>query len=175
MHHVPPLLVSVDYVDYVHAKNFCQTVEDWFSSLEESPNSRFLAYLSSSGFPWEFSMKSLSALTTAIFIFIFWYISKNDLVDLKSFYYLLSTALAIWMVSSIVNVYISKRIERVVKSSMIPAVVILTKGDERSFVSVKERAGRFVPSLLIYAFGVLSNFGLNVGASFFYAWLRPGQ
>lgn len=40
----PSLTISIDFIDYLYAKNFLQTVEEWFNSLEASPLSKWAAW-----------------------------------------------------------------------------------------------------------------------------------
>ncbi len=48
----PSLTVSIDFIDYLCAKNFLQIVEDWFNALEASPSSKWRTWEKRVTIPW---------------------------------------------------------------------------------------------------------------------------
>jgi hypothetical protein len=59
---MPSLTISIDFIDYLCAKNFVQIVEDWFNSLEESPPSRWRTKMANLAIPWRLLFTRIAIL-----------------------------------------------------------------------------------------------------------------
>jgi hypothetical protein len=168
---IPSLNVSIDFIDYLCAKNFLQIVEDWFNALEESPTPKWYKRLSDLPLNWRFLFSKFANLGAAAFIASYAYLNGSDLQNPIKMVYLGSVAIVVWTISIVICAHIGHLFAKVISKSLIPATILLTTGDERAFKKVNDRARTVVPKMCIYSVTVIGTLCLNVMASFVYAWI----
>lgn len=170
-HRIPPIMVSIDFVDYVYAKNLCQTVEDWAETLDESKNFRLAKVLSLKKFPLAFSMKAFGTVCAAAFVFMYGHLTKSDLIDTKWISFFIGMSMVMWSFSTVFVLYIGNLTASIIVKSVIPAVIILTAGDQKAYQKLKERSNNLTYTILKFILGYSAAFGVNIAASYAYAWL----
>jgi hypothetical protein len=169
---IPSLHVSIDFIDYLCAKNFMQIVEDWFNTLEESPRWNWGQWFGMSlPFTWRNIFTKFANVGAASFIALYAYLKGGALGDAAQIVYLGAVAIIIWTVCNLICSTMGNRFESVLSKKVIPATILLTVGDERAFDRIKKRAGTVVPKMTCYIFGTLGTLLLNVIAGFIYAWI----
>lgn len=167
---LPSIVASVDYIDYVCAKNFIQTIEDWFDSLEESPNSRLLQLLRRSDIPYKDIFLAVGNLSAAAFIGVFGYLKVDDFPGFKQISYFIAVTIVVWTITQLICRYLSNRFEDILLRSFVPPIIVLTKGDERAFARSCERNSKTVPKLVFSAASALVTGALNLLVGYLYAW-----
>jgi hypothetical protein len=168
---IPSLNVSIDFIDYLCAKNFLQIVEEWFNALEESPTPKWYKKLSDLPLNWRFLFSKFGNLGAAAFIALYAYLNGSDLRNITQIIYLGAVALVVWTISTVFCAHMGHLFAKVISKSFIPATILLTTGDERAFKKVQERACAVVPKMFIYSLTIIGALCLNVAASFMYAWM----
>lgn len=168
---VPTLDVSIDFVDYLCAKNFMQVVEGWFNSLERVKRNKWVEKLALSRTNWGFAFSRISSLNVAVFLFLFAYLNDSRNYSAQSVVYLIATAVLIWMISTVVTWRLGRIFTGAVRRSIVPASILLTKGDERKFAEISQVYSRALPGIIKAMFGAIGAVSLNIIASFLYTWL----
>ena len=168
---IPSLNVSIDFIDYLCAKNFLQIVEEWFNALEESPTPKWYKQLSDLPLNWRFLFSKFANLGAAAFIALYAYLNGGNLRNITQIIYLGSVAIVLWTISTVLFAHIGHLFANVISKSFIPATILLTTGDERAFKKVQERACAAVPKMFVYGLTIIVALCLNVAASFLYAWM----
>jgi hypothetical protein len=168
---LPSLTVSIDFIDYLCAKNFVQIVEDWFNVLEESPTSKWYKRFTTFQLNWRFTFSKFANIGAAIFIALYAYLNRGDVGNLTQIIYLGSVAIVAWTISLVLCAHIGNLFESLISKSFIPAAIVLTTGDERAFKKVQERARNVPPKMALYGLTIVGTIGLNVLASYLYAWM----
>jgi hypothetical protein len=85
--------------------------------------------------------------------------------------YLGAIAIVIWTASSFLCGHMGYLFDAVLSRNFVPASILLTTGDERAFKKAQDRARNAIPKLVCYTLTTLGALGVNVLASFVYAWM----
>jgi hypothetical protein len=168
---LPSLTVSIDFIDYICAKNFSQIVEDWFNSLETSPDFKWLSRVRRSPPISAMAFSRLGNFGAAAFVALYAYLRTENLGNVTQLMYFASVTIVIWTIINVFFSYIGGLFAATLSKSFIPASVLLTVGDERAFKRVQDRTKAIVPKLMRYALGASGALLINIIASFMYAWL----
>ena len=168
---IPSLDISVDFIDYLCAKNLVQIVEDWFNTLEESPTPKWYAKLSNLPFNWRFMFNRVANIGAAAFIALYAYLNGNALQKPVHIVYLGSVTIVAWTLSTLLCTHLGHLFGSMISKSLIPATVLLTTGDDRAFNKIRDRARTVVPKMVLYGLTVVGTVFLNVLASGLYAWM----
>jgi hypothetical protein len=168
---LPSLIVSIDFIDYLCAKNFLQIVEDWFAALESSPTSKWAKWGSQESITWPRLFRQLANLGAAAFLALYAYLKGGNLGGPTEIAYLGSIIITVWTLSSLICGHIGNLFSASIVRSFVPATVLLTTGDERAYAKVQARAKAATPKLIGYILKASSALIFNVVASFLYAWL----
>jgi hypothetical protein len=168
---IPSLTVSIDYIDYIFAKNFVQIVEDWFDTLETSPSWKWRSWATDLPFTWRLIFSRFSNIGAAAFVALYAYLKGGDLGTTVQVVYLGAVAIVVWTICNLICGHMGHLFETVMSKKLIPATILLTVGDERAFKKVQERARTVVPKMVWYAGTTGSTLFLNVAAAFLYVWI----
>jgi len=94
---MPSLTVSVDFIDYLCAKNFVQIVEDWFATLDSSPSTQWRRWCKRVSMPWPIMFRTVfSNIGAAAFLAIYTYLKGPDLGGTTQLMYLLCVTIVAW-------------------------------------------------------------------------------
>ena len=169
----PACTVSVDFIDYLCAKGFCQIVEDWFNGLDVAENKNWLASIRRFNVPWPTISISLSTVGLALYVAVYGKLAQGGF-DFKRGCYLVGIGLTLWALAYTTLAFVSRSVSRKIQGSYIPAVILLTRGDERAFSKINEQSQTAARQLFRFILAVLATLTLNVAASYVYAWLTSG-
>jgi hypothetical protein len=137
----PGIIVSVDYVDYVVARSFLSSIEDWEKSIEREVKNKFITsimkqrrYINTFTPP----IAALAAISGSVGI---WHISR--LISKPDF------QLQSWMVGEgafiFLSFYISKFILHITLNKVLGyncPIILINKGDERNYNKIREAVAR---------------------------------
>ena len=168
---LPTVIVSIDFVDYLIAKIFCQIVEDWFDSLIEFKSKKWISKLAKSPVEWEFVFDKLGLIGIAGFVFMFLHLENGKIVSIGAFAYLSSTVILMSCFSSVAMRYLGSRFTRSLHLSAILSMVILTRGDEAKAQRVLAESNASFKKLATHSIFAAVNVSLNILASYLYSWL----
>lgn len=146
----PALTVSIDFIDYLCAKNFLQIIEDWFNGLETSQNSKWSKWAKRISIPWPTLFSRLGNIGAAAFIALYAYRKGGNLGGPTQIAYLCSIAIVFWTLSSLFCNHVGRLFGSLISRSYVPATVLLATGDERAFKKVQDRAATAGPKLIGY-------------------------
>ena len=171
----PSLTISVDFIDYLCAKNLSQIVEEWFKILEESRTTKWLSRARRSFMWWPQIFNRIALVGSAIFLSSYCYFRDGYLGNSGQIVYLISFAIILWAIMSIFCDRVGDLFSEVIFKSFIPPIILITRGDERAFKRIKDRADRAVPKLILYSVSVFGALAVHLVASFIYSWLTAGK
>lgn len=165
------VLVSIDFVDYLIAKVFCQIAEDWFDTLEELKPSPWISKLAKKPIDWEFIFDRIGWIGLAGFILTFLYDRGGKIESLGVLTYLSAIGIILVSFTTTATRYLGARFSRIVHLSTLPSMLILTRGDEVRSAKVISEAGNSLRKALLYTSGALFSLAINIFASFLYSRL----
>jgi hypothetical protein len=165
------ILVSIDFVDYLIAKVFCQVVDDWFRNIPELKSSPWARRIVKMSIDWEYIFDRLSLIGMAGFISTYVMHRGGDVGSLGQIVYLLSVAVVLLSITTIGTRYLGSSFSRVLNMSTLPSMIVLTKGDEIKSKKIIDEAGKTFRRMSIYSGTALAGIILNIIASYLYSWL----
>jgi hypothetical protein len=168
---IPTVVVSIDFVDYLIAKVFCQIVDDWFGTIPSMKTNPWLARLIKSSIDWSFLFDRIGLVGLAAFMSSYVLQRGGNISNIGQLVYLLSAGIILVSVSTVFTKWLGRRFTRRLHMSSIPSMVVLTKGDEIKSIKIMEEAGKSLKSMTLYSGAAFTAVILNVVASYLYSWL----
>lgn len=160
--------ISIEFVDYVVAKSFVRTIEEWFSKLKRTPvqklNSLLLLFLRA----LRAMLGQSGRLGAASFLAGAW-LALGDM-PLTSSAILGGGALllAIWSFVNVVSGYVAGVVLNRVFRNLIPTMILFNEADSQAYASILGRRSAPLGTLARVAGTILLSFGVNLASS--YTW-----
>lgn len=167
----PNLNVSIDFIDYLCAKNFSQIVEEWFNSLEEVVNKKWILKIRKSSEGISDLFHGLANLGIATFIVV--YVSSINSAEISAtrWAYFVATSIIVYTISTICIKRIGRSMLKTIGRSIRPASVILTVGDQRAFKRIDDKSLQVISKTIFHLCAAILAVFLNIVASYLYTWL----
>ena len=163
--------LSIDFVDFLVAKGFVGVVEEWFSSLEDTP-SRKLNDILLDNFPTLNSTLSQSGrIGMAAFLATYVGFSASISISLTDLTFAVSIGLLIWAIFAIVQSSLRNTIHKRLTMNIVPSVILLTLGDERAYSDIEESRNSPTNTVLYYCGVVFVGLAINIISSYIYTRL----
>ncbi|WP_144037072.1 hypothetical protein [Sphingomonas sp. TZW2008] len=158
----------MDFVDFLVAKTFTATCEEWFSKLSPVPQSKFAAWFSQRLQIARIALSQTGRASFAIFMAGFLFFSEGK-VSASTILYAACLGLLLWAVTNVLASSASRSATKQVGLSVLPTVILLTDGDTKAYKGVRERsAGALTASIRLATIGLIQ-IALNIVASYLYA------
>jgi hypothetical protein len=167
----PSLNASIDFIDYLCAKNFLQVIEEWFNALEATPDSKFRTLVARFPIPSFFIFSQVGNIGVAAFIAFYVALKGESLQGSMQLAYLSSMAIVVWTLSVLLCRYLGHRFDSAISKGFIPSSIVLTAGDERAFKKAEVGAQNAFPKSMAYAATALCTLAINILTSYLYAWM----
>ncbi len=137
--------VSIDFVDYILAKNFLGVVEEWFKSLEKIESSRLSQFIYKSSRTLGVISGQSGRIGAAFFLATYYFTTNNAAITLENILFPASLCLIIWSFVQIISAKSYSSIQKKASKSIIPSVILMSSKD----IEVYESAKNENPSLVI--------------------------
>lgn len=162
--------VSIDFVDFLIAKSFVNIVEEWFSSLEKTPENKLNDIL----FEWFDVSRSLLGQTGRLGMAAFFcgyalFSSVSDL-SFRSVSFAISIGLLISAIFYIAESSVAKSVFKRVSANIIPAVILISDADDRAYANVIKTMNAPIATLASVFMTVVISFIVNIASSYAYAF-----
>jgi hypothetical protein len=167
----PSLTVSIDFIDYLCAKNFLQLVESWYNMLEVSKCPQWLVWLSKTQINWKFFFSRVGYLGAAAFIWVYLWSREGTPIDIRQLGYLAAIVVTFGIVSSAITSQLGVWFSNTIGRSLAPSAILLTTGDDRCFAEFSEKQRNSLPAMCRQLGGTLLTLLMNVIASYVYSLL----
>lgn len=165
--------VSIDFVDYVLAKNFLSVVDEWFKSLEKIPDNRVANYISKNSHLMIVFSAQTGRIGAAFFLLTYYLLMNSADTTLLSLFYPASLCLLTWSIVQAVSTQIIESARKKASRNILPSCIILTEGDRKAFENaISAKTSSAAMGLQILG-GALFAVVLNVLASYIFVWLHP--
>ena len=161
--------ISIDFVDFLIAKVFSTTVEEWFSKLERVPRSDLAKLFLKKLSIINNIVGNFDKIGVAIFFSCYIWFGGGFSNNLDRLVHAASIALTLWGVFSILSQILLNSIATTISNVILPSVIILSDGDERAYKRILEKIGSPYSVLIKLIFTILFGISINIVSSFLYA------
>lgn len=162
--------ISIDFVDYLIAKNFCNIIQEWFEKLDSTPSRRFTEAL----IAWHPTLNSIinqcGRLGMAAFIMTYIIINSSRDILVTDIALASAVALVLWSLFSILSTASRKQIPITILSNIVPSVILLTEGDKKAFKETIDSMKSSGNALINLVFTIIFGIALNIASSYIYSW-----
>ncbi len=134
----PTVNISIDFVDFLIAKIFAASVEEWFNGIEVIKNSRSFMYLFERLDILDTIIAQFGRVGMAVFLISYVYFIKSRLAVDGNFVYATSIGLLLWSGLAVLSSYTKRITTRRIASSIIPSVILMTEGDIKAYKKIVE-------------------------------------
>ncbi|MEG3150473.1 hypothetical protein U1769_11325 [Sphingomonas sp. ZT3P38] len=165
--------VNIDFVDFLIAKSFTGLAEEWFNSLNRTPEKKFNAFLLRNMSTIRFILGQAGRLGMASFLASYTLFSDEYSFTLPNIVMAVSLGLVIWSLLVIVESSLSSRVMKRVAVNIIPTVILLTDTDIKSYGEIKNGLNSPFFTIASGAVSIAAGILLNVIASYIFAYLHP--
>ena len=97
--------------------------------------------------------------------------ANKGVKDISSFIYSIAISLIVWSFMTVIIGYAARRFSRNIRRTLIPAVIIMSKGDERAFEKINANTVPAYQSTVYLLITVLMSVVINIASSYLYAYL----
>jgi hypothetical protein len=162
---------SVDFVDFLIAKVFVAHIEEWFTTLKKTPEDKLNAMLAANlrGLAAVFSESG--RLGAAAFVIGFAVFSGVKNTDLTAVGVGAGITLALWAFIAILSGSMARTFQKRISQNIVPSVILMTKGDRECYAGIRNDINNSGVTLIRVLGSPLVAIGLNLAASYIYAWL----
>ncbi len=166
--------ISIDFVDFLIARNFVSQIEEWFTTLQRVPDRKFEKLLAANMQRLDIILGQSGRFGSAFFIAFYVFFSGNPLKNFEYFTYAVTISFMIWGIIQISAQALSRSIKKRVNRNIIPSVIVLTNGDKIGYKKLLESTTSTSGTVARLAFTPIFSILFNIVASFLYVWLtRP--
>lgn len=162
--------ISVDFVDFLIAKNFAAIVEEWFKTLKFTPRSILANFLSKHTVGIRSTLGQFGRLGMASFLAAYVVLSWRQHPDILKVTLAASVGLTLWAVFLIIENLVTPKIFKRVYANLIPSVILLTDYDQSTYDDVIKKTNSTTVTLLQFTLMILLNIFINVGSSYLYSY-----
>ncbi|WP_156829170.1 hypothetical protein [Amorphus coralli] len=167
--HWASVKISIDFVDFLVAKSFVSTIEEWFQTLKKTPRKPLNDFLYKKYTVIQAGVSQLSRIGMAAFLFGFYAFSPipagvSDLVVLAA------VGLSIWSVIVMCQASIMRAVRRRISANVVPSVILLNDADCEAYDEVKEGWNSAAITILGLGLTVLLSIASNLISSFLYSY-----
>lgn len=163
------VFVSIDFVDFLIAKIFMSTVEEWFKGLQHTPRSKIVGWMTRRSNLIGAALSQIRVFGSAIFLSSLAYFAPGLISDLPHLAYALSVALVIWGVSAILTNSVVHSVTRRISKSTIPSVILLTDGDKRGYDGFMRVTKVAYIVVFQFVFTLILSIGVNLLSSYIFS------
>jgi len=107
-HKWPTIEISIDFVDFVVAKLFCSTVEEWFNTLDSTQDNKYNRFLFNKQDTIRDVMAQSGRFGMATFLISISIFAQDNFFNLRSAIFATSIGIFIWALFSILESIITK-------------------------------------------------------------------
>ncbi|GEM_PF-5407358 len=122
--------VSVDYIDFMYGKVFKNVVEEWVSTIKVNKTSRLTMWCAEKLMIWPIIFKRLSFLGLGIFLWTYSLLRNGNEIQTIELVNILASVFTIFFLSTFIFEWIGVKFTNVIKSSVIPSAIVITRGDQ---------------------------------------------
>lgn len=163
--------VSIDFVDYLLAKNFLSIVEEWFKSLPKIKSSKInIAILKNSRTIT--SISSQMGRTGAALFLIGYYSFSNGAFDPKTLIAVSSISLFIWSLVSVMINFVNRKIRKRAMQGVVPTAIILCNRDQQAFDEIANDSRLAGKTAAIFVGSNVTALAVNILASYIFSYLH---
>lgn len=162
--------LSIDFVDFVVAKNFSNVVDEWFSGLAPTPQSGSSKFLTKYNRVLLNFLNQIPRIGMAVFIITYVNVAGGlGETSVEGLAYASGIGLIIWSMLSIVDSSVTKFVSKRIYNNLIPSVILITEKDNKVYEEIKlscsDPRGTIAISLMTFASGI----AVNMISSYIYA------
>lgn len=160
--------VEIEYIDYTVARNFIDTVDNWFEGLDKTESSKLFEILRSASIHLDYIFSTFSAI---VILLASWYIALPLFTSDSSNYLLfqsITLVLVILGISARISFVAGRATNRMLESVFPLSYLHLNKGDEKIIEEFnKNKKGKLVKAGITSIIG----FGASILASLIATWI----
>lgn len=156
---------KIEFVDFLIAKTFESTIEEWFKSLESVPKSRFVSFISLKMMSIRMASAHLGRIGAALFLAGYLYFN-HGIGDTTKFAYAIALGLGLWGGLQIFMNMGMKAFSLHITNALLPTVILITEGDRRAYEKTCTRLKSSIWSGGGVLASVLGSIALNLLASY---------
>lgn len=160
---------KIDFVDFLVAKNFSDTIDQWFESLSKQDNSpvwrKIIAKMPViDRITKQFGYLGASAFLLGLVIFM-----GKENIELSDLIIGISILLVILSIYNVIRVNIIDNIFKKSVYNLLPSVILINKKDSREFDNIIKNRKSIISSTLSILTAAIGNIALNILASYVYS------
>jgi hypothetical protein len=160
----PSIYVSVDYVDYMYAKVFVGLTEEWVKTIQTNKNNRTIEWCGKRMLWWPVVFRRFSFIGSGLFIITYTLWHRERTLDTSDIAIAISFALIVFALSNYIFEWFGEKFLAVIRDSITPTVILLTRGDATTYESHLNRKKTTRPKLVTSVIGTLLTTGLHAAA-----------
>lgn len=164
--------VSIDFVDYILAKNFLGVVEEWFKSLEKIPENRVANYISRNSHLMIVGTAQTGRVGAACFLITYYFSVEDTRITLPNILLPAALCLLAWSIVQAVSTQIIESVRRKAAQNILPSCILLSTGDELAFSSANAGKTSTLTMAGQVIGGAIFAVALNIIASYIFAWMQ---
>lgn len=161
--------ISIDFVDFLVARNFASVVEEWFSHLPVLTKPKIAAFYHTHYHLITSIWHRSATLGLALFFLVFAAGRSSTSITLNDLMYAASIAILIWSILSIAIREVEDSFSTRISQCFIPSVILLTNGDRRAYEALLSPNPTIARSLRSVFWTSAMAIFLNIAASYIYA------
>lgn len=160
---------KIEFVDFLVAKNFASTIDDWFKALPKQAESK----------PWQIvfanmpiierTLHQISYAGASAFLFSFVYFKGEGALNFANLTIATAILLLIIAIYNFFRKTIIDSIKRTAISNLVPSLIILNRADESELENIERGRSSTVKSIVVLIISAIGNIGMNIAASYIYA------
>lgn len=167
----PTITISIDFIDYLLAKNLQHVIEGWHHALEEVKSPNWVEWCCAKQLNWRFLLSRIGYLGSAGFIGMYLWQRGGVINSVGELGYLIAVLICFSVFTNIATTYIGIWFSETIHRSLVPSTILLTVGDERAFSKVTKEQSKSFTHMFSAVGGTLLAIIVNVAASFLYSWM----
>jgi hypothetical protein len=164
--------INIDFVDFLVAKSFVSVVEEWFFSLNKTPDSKLNQWILKKYDMIRTLLGQVPRIGFAFFVGSFAFFSEADQLTIFDIFNVTAFGLIIWSMLVIFENSVGKKSFRRVSANIIPSVILITDGDSRAYQNIKDRRNSPITTFMSIVVAWITGILINLISSYIYSYLN---
>ncbi|WP_172745740.1 hypothetical protein [Neorhizobium sp. T7_12] len=164
--------VSIDFVDFLVAKNFMSHVEEWFKGLKPTAKPRMSGFLVESHETIRLIIMQAGRIGLACFL-LFSVLFSNNALTLERVVMITALGMLLMAVIQVSQSKVATYLRTRILGNFIPGVILLTPVDHEKYDSIIRTLSSPGATLLAACGTVLTSMAINIASSYIYTYWTP--
>lgn len=163
--------IMIEFVDFLMAKNCTSHIEDWFATLEKIRQPKMASFLIKNRMDLSSAIRQLGPIGAGFFAVTYLLTTNSGAHTAEKVIMAVALGLFAWGIVGFIRSKLNSTIMKRLFLSILPTVILITEGDERSFRDVQAKCTTLSGTIVRLIGGASAAILTNVGSSYIYTWI----